>query len=74
MGVDLGHHILSIVWGRAGSMQAPWEDLSTSALGPARAGACSMGHLHLCPGWAAAGSELRFLGMELALFETCEAP
>lgn len=23
MGVDLGHHILSIVWGRAGSMQAP---------------------------------------------------
>lgn len=33
-----------------------------------------MGHLHVCPGWAAAGSELKFLGLELAWFETYEAP
>lgn len=71
MGVGLGHYILSIVWSRAGSVQAPGslgrpEDFST------RAGACSMGDLPVCPWWAAVSSELRFL--ELVRFETYEAP
>lgn len=74
MGVGLGHHILGIVGGRAGSMQTPGslgrpEGFTT---GPSKSWSLQPG-ASACVSRGAAGCEMRFLGLELARFETLMA-